>query len=190
MSLTVLLNHKLYNYKILEHIPTTDEIVIGQVVSRIIYEVLHTIDFPYTHLSETFITELNEILETTDNIDRNVISQRLISDIFNTRDNIKINIGIHRMIVDNFNFNDFIHAILEPAFLPLPFDLEERVEFIYQNALCEGTIVEILEDPVYRIIVEVDSCSNYLVMPDDGNRVELDIQQYHIKKIRNNMENY
>lgn len=190
MSLIVLLNHKLYNYVSTETLETNDNLEMNRFINRAIQDIFTTVDGLYEHIATTTLVELEDFLNTTDQIDRSVISRRLVSDIFNTRDYITDYRELNRSVVDNFTFQDFVQEVLKPAFLPEPFDLEQRVQFTYNGALCEGTIVEIHTDPIYQIAVEVDVCSNYSVLPEEDPRVLLDISKYEIHKIYNPQNYY
>ena len=73
--------------------------------------------------------------------------------------------------------------VLTP-YVPLPYYLGERVQFVYNGALCQGTIIELLYGATDRIVIEIDVSTNYRALRNfNYNRVVINQQNNILTRV-------
>ena len=65
--------------------------------------------------------------------------------------------------------------------------LGDRVDFIYGGAHCQGNIIQMPETNNFDVLImiEVDVCNNYSVLPLEYNRVVISTSEPTLTKVSN-----
>lgn len=81
---------------------------------------------------------------------------------FNISCNVRFYANSHTNTLANVNFVHYtIDTLASINFLVGPYYLTERVQFPYNGAFCQGTIIQILHGNPNQYVIEVDVANKY-----------------------------
>jgi len=83
------------------------------------------------------------------------------SDFLLTVDTFDRQLENYRAEVDTTSFVDTPNAL---AIYAPPYLVGDRVQFVYNGAVCQGTVIQLLYGPIERIVIDIDVASNYAAL--------------------------
>jgi hypothetical protein len=137
------------------------------------------------HLADT-------VIGSSDSVTREVDSTRTASDVFSFSDNAHIPIVetvslVEYLALDTSISNDevsrnvtYVRNLTDTTlctdelsvYIPPYWYLGERVQFTWNGAFCQGTVIQLLYGPTDKIVIEVDVCSDFTALSNfNYNRV-------------------